>query len=239
MEQSSQQETPEPALYLILAEAELELVPDEILTHPAVTNNASQRGKAPSELLLDSSLHHAAMRKLNDSQRRGRPDIVHRFLLLALDSLASKRGLLQIYVHTWDQRLITVNPEARLPKSYYRFVGLLEQLFAEGEIKTKDGSVLLSMEDKRLENLFKELDASPVLLWEGGEDVPVTEFCEKKKAEKLALVVGGFPHGDFKTTAAFVEERLSLGEEHYTAPTIAAKLIFGWEESSRLSGEKN
>jgi rRNA pseudouridine-1189 N-methylase Emg1 (Nep1/Mra1 family) len=69
-----------------------------------------------------------------------------------------------------------------------------------------------------------------VLLWEEGSAVSLIDFFEKKKGKKLALVVGGFPHGDFKTTPAFVEEKLCLGAEHYTAPTIGAKLVFSWEE---------
>ena len=49
-------------LNLLLADSELEMVPRELWSHPAVVQNAKKRGKKPSQVLLDASLHHSAFR---------------------------------------------------------------------------------------------------------------------------------------------------------------------------------
>ena len=76
-------------MHLVLADSELELVPKKIIKHPAVVKGKSK--------ILDVSLHHTAMKILKDWRRRGRPDIVHFFLLLANDSILNKEGKLRVY----------------------------------------------------------------------------------------------------------------------------------------------
>ena len=67
-------------LDLVFVETSLELVPPEILRHPSVKRNAKRRGKRAEETLLDRSLHHYAMDKLSDSEKRGAsryPSLLH------------------------------------------------------------------------------------------------------------------------------------------------------------------
>ncbi|MEM4363521.1 MAG: hypothetical protein QXT90_05715, partial [Candidatus Caldarchaeum sp.] len=85
-------------LFLLLVEAAVETVPEEIQNHPAVLKDAGRRGKKPSQVLLDRSYHHWAMKTLKDGQKRGRPDIVHFSLLEALGSPLNMKGLLETYV---------------------------------------------------------------------------------------------------------------------------------------------
>ncbi|MBU0623991.1 MAG: 16S rRNA methyltransferase, partial [Candidatus Thermoplasmatota archaeon] len=113
----------------MLADSELELVPQEIVNERCILNNARARGKAPEKILLDASHHHPAFGKLPDSERRGRPDIVHFFLMLCIDSDLSAEGKLRVFVHTRNNDVIAVNPETRLPPHYPRFVGLIESLY--------------------------------------------------------------------------------------------------------------
>ncbi|MCD6461758.1 MAG: 16S rRNA methyltransferase [Thermoplasmata archaeon] len=129
-------------IHIILGEAELELVPERIAGHPAVRKNAEKRGKRPTNTLLDSSLHHQAMKVLPDRTRRGRPDIVHYFLLLSLDSILNQHGLLRVWVHTRNDELIRVDPETRIPRSGPRFVGLMESLFQNRAIPGKENPLL-------------------------------------------------------------------------------------------------
>ena len=68
-------------LTLVLSDAELELVPQTIRGHQQVVTAAKRLGVSAGRMLLDSSLHYAAMRKLEEGERRGRPDLVHVFLL--------------------------------------------------------------------------------------------------------------------------------------------------------------
>ena len=85
---------------LILAESSIELVPRDIIGHPSVLKTAKRRGKKPTEILLDISLHYHAMKKLRDRHKRGRPDIVHVSLLEALSSPLNLEGKLEVIVHT-------------------------------------------------------------------------------------------------------------------------------------------
>ncbi|MEM4548526.1 MAG: hypothetical protein QXP94_07425, partial [Thermofilaceae archaeon] len=133
-------------LHLLLAEAGLELVPAEIWGHPTVAASARKRGKEPGEILLDVSLHYAAMKSLKDRMKRGRPDIAHFCMLLALGSLLNRAGMLELYVHTYDGRMIGVSPHVRLPRNYNRFVGLVEQLLKEGRVPPNSASPLLWVE---------------------------------------------------------------------------------------------
>ena len=51
-------------LILVLADAALQRVPDEISSHPQIKQYASRRGKSPEEVLLDRAFHHSAMKRL-------------------------------------------------------------------------------------------------------------------------------------------------------------------------------
>ena len=116
-------------LTLILADSEIETVPSEFWSHPAVVQNARKRKKKPSQVLLDSTLHHSLFRNPDERNRRGRPDIVHQFLLLGLDSILNGENRLRLYIHTRNDELISVDPRTRLPKNYNRYSGLFEELF--------------------------------------------------------------------------------------------------------------
>ena len=217
-------------LFLILSESELELVPEEIQGHSAVRQSAKKRNKQPSEMLLDSSVHHKAMKTLEDFNRRGRPDIVHVTLLVAMDSILNREGLLQIYVHTRNDEVIWINPETKLPRNYSRFIGLMEQLFQEKTIKSND-SLLLSVEKKQLGQLLDELGTFNVLVWEKGKNVDPTRFFREHLDRKTAVIVGGFPHGDFKKSIEVADDGICLYSESLSAFTSAARMIFGFEEA--------
>src|SRR3989442_1227944 len=104
-----------------------------------------RKGKPASELILDQNYHHAAIHRLaRMAERRGRPDIVHYCLLLALGSPLNMEGHLRCYVHTVNEKMIPVNPKARLPRQSDRFVSLLEQLFSTGVVP-RVGEPLLSL----------------------------------------------------------------------------------------------
>ncbi|MFX1589174.1 MAG: 16S rRNA methyltransferase, partial [Promethearchaeota archaeon] len=99
------------ALTLIIAECGLELIPKEIRDHPSVKKNI--RSKNYASHLLDNALHHSAIVKLKNFEKRGRPDILHNCLLNALGSPLNKNKQLKIYFHTVNNRVFELNPEIR------------------------------------------------------------------------------------------------------------------------------
>lgn len=214
-------------LHLVIAEAELELVPESIIDHPSVINYARRRGKRPEEVLLDSTYHHSALRKLEDGERRGRPDIVHICLLNALESIANKEGLLRVYVHTRNDEVIYIKPETRIPRNYNRFVGLMESLFKKGAVP--EGLELLRIEEKNLDDLISEVGPDEVfVMHESGQRMRPHEFGKLlSEFENPLVVVGGFPHGDFKRNIP--SRKISLYQDPLMAWTVVNEVIINFE----------
>ena len=221
-------------LTLILAEAELEIVPPALTSHAAVRASAKKRGRSPAAILLDSSLHHPALKTFPEGERRGRPDIAHLFLLLCLDSLLNVRGQLRTIVHTRNDEVIHVAPETRIPKNYPRFVGLMEDLFRKGVVP-EDKPLLTLDRGVSLEELLAE---SPPPRWafsEAGERINLwTEFAALKG--DLTAVVGGFPHGDFHNPIVELCERVvSLHEEPLRAWTVTSEILVAFRQADAQS----
>lgn len=214
-------------LHLIIADSELELVPERILDHPAVVNYARRRGKKPGEIILDSTYHHAALRKVEEGDRRGRPDIVHICLLNALESIANKEGLLRVYVHTRNDEVIYIKPETRLPRNYNRFLGLMESLFKKKAVP--EGLELLRIEKKSLDGLISEISPDALfVMHEEGKLMKPRDFGRLLvQFKEPAVIVGGFPHGDFRSAAEGT--KISLYREPLMAWTVVNEVIAGFE----------
>ncbi|MEM4721723.1 MAG: hypothetical protein QXT73_06670 [Candidatus Methanomethylicaceae archaeon] len=214
-------------LNLILAESALEVVPREIADHPSVKRWAEKRGKDPNKVLLDISFHYAAMRGLRDWDRRGRPDIVYVTLLNVLGSPLNREGLLQVYVHTLNDFVITVDPETKLPRNYLRFLGLMEQLFDIGKVPPT-GKWLMKLEKKNLKNLLEELKSDKTIF--------LTEEGRKTKVEKLgamiikedspSVVIGGFQKGEFnEENMRLADAKISLYKKALDAWVVAGLVV--------------
>ncbi len=223
-------------LILILAEAALETVPQSLWDHPTVRRHAKKRGKSARLILLDRSYHHGAMKKLDGALKRGRPDIVHFTLLEALGSPLNKTGGLQVYVHTVNDQVITVNSKARLPKNYNRFLGLMEQLFELGKVPPS-GNSLLQFEHKTLSQLFHETNPTHVMAFSrtGIPSVLEEAVSRLSKSDRPAVIIGGFPQGHFsETTQKLMEEVICIDPEMLEAWTVASRIIYEYERSVSL-----
>jgi rRNA small subunit pseudouridine methyltransferase Nep1 len=225
-------------LTLVLAEAEVELMPDEISRHPAVIGHARQRGKQPRQILLDSNYHHAAMTNLSEGRRRGRPDIAHLFLLTALESIVNKQGQLNISIHTRHDQVITIDPQTRIMRNYERFLGLLEQLFENHDVPNKKQPLLSLQEHVSLKQVIEESHADSVIaLSSEGTPVVLQQYfstLKKQKKQHLLCIVGGFPsgqfHADIKTIA---NEIISLYSEMLPAWTVASEILVNYGNMCR------
>ncbi len=222
-------------LTLVLADAEIEVVPPSLQGHPAVRTSAKKRGRSPATLLLDSSLHHPALRKFPEGERRGRPDIAHLFVLLCLDSVLNAQGELRTIIHTRNDDVIRIASETRIPKNYPRFVGLLEDLFQKGSVP-EDKPLLTLERGVSLETLLASLPSPKWAFSEGGERVNLwAEFAALRG--DLTAVVGGFPHGDFRSPVAKLCDRLvSIHEEPLRAWTVTSEILVAYRQHGRPAG---
>ena len=181
----------------MLADAELELAPPEIAGWPAIRKQAEQLGKRPGQVLLDQNLHAAAMGKLEDGKRRGRPDLVHLALLVALESPIAKAGALEVAIHTRHDVLVRLKPDVRLPRSESRFQGLMSKVLAEGRSQDRDPLVWVEGVMPAGEAIRKFAIGPVLRLDEGGEPLTPADICGRAEGGDLTLVLGAFPHGDF------------------------------------------
>ena len=218
-------------LSLVFVETELERIPPSIQHHPQVKAYAERRGKPATTLLLDATYHHHAMRKLPDWKKRGRPDIIHRCLLFALDSWANQQGLLDIYIHTRNDEIIYVNPVVRLPKHYQRFLGLFEQLFEKGVVSSKSETFLL-LKKQSLDSLLQTLAKDSFLLSEQGRSTRLIPFFRNHIPKPLVVGIGAFPHGEFETAHTVFSECLSIDSLSFSASTVTAKTLCSFEEAT-------
>lgn len=225
-------------LTLVLAESELELMPVELSRHPAVIAHARMRGKPPTQILLDSNYHHAAMATLPEGRRRGRPDMTHLFLLTALESVANKQGQLNILIHTRDDKVITVNPKTRIMRSYDRFLGLMEQLFEKHVVPDERQPLLTLQENISLQQVVEAQKADLVVaLSKDGRSVVLHDYFKEVKKQKknhVLCIIGGFPsgafHADIKTIAT---EMISLYPEMLPVWTVASEILVNYGNMHR------
>jgi rRNA small subunit pseudouridine methyltransferase Nep1 len=170
------------------------------------------------------------MRGLLDADRRGRPDIAHMCLLLALDSPLNREGLLRCYVHTRHNKVITVDTSARLPRMSYRFEGLLEHLFLTGAAPPE--KPLLHLESTSLADLLRRLKPKKVLTFtERGERKLLRDlFSGLSRGDEVCTIIGGFPHGDFLSDVGKLSNELvSIDPEPLDAPTVLSRVINAYE----------
>ena len=224
-------------LYFVLAESALELVPKEIRKHPAVVSDAKRRGKDASEILLDRSFHHSAMAKLKDSEKRGRPDLVHAALLSVTGTPLYSEGQVKIFVHTCDGLVLEIAEKTRIPKNYLRFRGLMEEALVE---RPKQG--LVRVHSMGVKELVRTVSSDGVFgLSVQGKMMSLGELAKMLTASKNPTVfVGGFPHGHFSPeTLSVTDQLVRIHANPLEAHVVASRVIYEVEKAETSSTIKS
>jgi rRNA small subunit pseudouridine methyltransferase Nep1 len=228
------------SISLIIAEAALETVPKQIASHPAVKNQAQKLGRNPREILLDKSYHHSAMLRsgLESYWKRGRPDIIHFALMEALSTPLFLKNRLKVYVHTIKNKLIVIGDNLRIPKSYFRFEGIMINLFKEKIIKSADDkNILLELYDNITFEQFIINEVRPdklIGLSSDGVKSSAEAIVSRnsiKNNNHIAFVVGGFPKGHFsENTSRVFSCSFSIGELELEAHVVIARILYECEK---------
>jgi rRNA small subunit pseudouridine methyltransferase Nep1 len=216
-------------LNFVLAESALEQVPKEIRGHPAIVSDAKRRGKGASEILLDRSFHHSAMERLKDSEKRGRPDLVHGTLLSITGTPLYLDGKVKVFVHTYDGVVLDIEPKTRIPKSYLRFRGLMEKTLAGNDAS------LVRARRSSLRELVRKTIAPDIVfgLSVQGKRTELDELAGKlMAADRPCVLVGGFPHGHFSPeTLSLVDELVRIHEMPLEAHVVTSRLLYEYEKA--------
>lgn len=221
-------------LTLVLAESSVELVPNEIARHPAIQKWAERKKKDPRELILDQSYHHSAILSLGESGvGRGRPDIVHFSLLLALGSPLNSDNQLTCFVHTRDDHVITINPRVRLPRNTDRFTALIEQLYQDSVVPPS-GPPLMKLRKESLKDLLSKIspDATVALTTLGSPKPMESIAAELHEAKLPVLIVGGFPVGHFSDqTMKTIPSKFRIDRRRLEAWTVVGRALYDYEKA--------
>ncbi len=227
-------------LILGLLETGLELIPTEIVNNPTILSSAQLRGKTPETMLLDESFHANALHQLPDAEKRGRPDIAHRSLLTALDSVLAREQQLDVFLHTYEGKIITIKPGTRLPRRTPRFVGLIEQLLVHHRVPTQ-GEALLQIRPGTLETYLQELHPTTTILLspEGTPQSPLQLAQTLQKEPKPVVFVGGFAHGQVSPAfAPLINQQVSFDPALLPTSTVVGMLIHGYEQALNLTAQR-
>jgi len=221
-------------IVFLIVESSIETIPKELLNDPLIKKEALKRKKKTSEIILDVSKHYKPMQrhKIQNIDKRGRPDIIHRSLITILDSLLTKSIQTEIYIHTLKDEIIKVSPETRIPRNYNRFIGLFEQLFKHKKVPSNSPKALIEVSNKRVEEIFSDIRTKSGLIIgfsRKGKRLKnsLNYFREHlQKEELIAYVVGGFPIGFFsEKILKNLDEIISLGPFSLTTSATLCRII--------------
>lgn len=216
-------------LYLLIVECGVELIPKKIRTHPSVKKNIKRSNY--SSQLLDNALHHSAMAKLDNFEKRGRPDILHNCLLNALGSPLNKHHLLKLYFHTINNRIFELNPEIRISRNYNRFKGLAAKLLIDRNIRFNN-SYLIKEIDENLKDLIKSIKKREIILFSsrGHQILHHLDLFQVNKIKNYITIVGGFQKGTFsKEIMQLSDKIISISKYSLDAWIVVSKIISFYE----------
>jgi rRNA small subunit pseudouridine methyltransferase Nep1 len=211
---------------LILADAEVERVPI-CADGPAAPRVCSLKdSEVRGIIILDSYIHRHILEGLEGVERRGRPDIVHSFLLLAQSSRACEQGKLRSYLHTRGDEVVLVGCRYRPEQSYVAFLGSLGTLFEKGELGSVENGLRLER-SMGLKDLIYRLNPDEVIaLTPLGTESDLREVLRDASERHLAVIIGGFPEGDYRSQVyEMAEVKVSLGKELLTVPDVTSQVL--------------
>ncbi len=222
-------------LSLVLAESALELVPKELQNHNSVLGYSKRLNKKPSEVILDVSWHFAAMKGIKNEIKRGRPDLVHFCLLEACSIPLYFQKKLLVYVHTIDNKVIFVGDNVRLPKSYHRFIGLIEKLYFIGKIE-EGGKKLLEIKNMSFGDLIDKIEPKEIIGLSSKGVIRSYEKLARLIDKDSCIVVGGFPKGHFSDEILKrINNLVSVDKNPLEAHVIISRALYEYEKRIIMS----
>ena len=218
-------------LTIILIESSLELIPKELSHHQSVLAYSKKFKKNIPNTLLDNSWHFGAMKGLENEIKRGRPDIVHLTLLSICTSPAFYENKIRVFVHTVNNKIISINNNTRLPKSYHRFQGLIEKLFLTKKIESET-EILMEMENSSLPKLISKIKPDEVIgLTTEGQKITFEKLIHQTK-ENSCILIGGFQKGHFnEENQKIIETSFSIHDSSLEAHLVASRLVYEYEKT--------
>jgi rRNA small subunit pseudouridine methyltransferase Nep1 len=201
---------------IILVDSELERIPEGVQVKPRCDIDTK---------VLESYLHKDVLANLPDGNRRGRPDMIHGILNLCQSSIANKRGYLRVFVHTRNDEILKIGRKAHVPQNYLEYLGFMDDLLERGKIGSGDEEISISR-GTYMELMDRINVDVTVVMSPQGRQTPLRDLLPATGAEELAVVIGGFPDGSFKSPVYdLADYKISLGPELLTITAVVSEVL--------------
>ncbi len=195
-------------MIIILADSELELVPDFMKDEEDVKHILRREGKA--DILLDDAVMRKSIQKFfpQEAGRIGFPYIAYMFFRLNEETLLNDRIDLDYAIHTKNHTIIERKDFRNCGLSYCEFAAFVEERLRRG----KGSKGLIGyLEEKGI------LGHTAVLHPKGRREIVVNDQAN--------FIIGGFPNGDFRSNLENLR-KFSLYEREITVPAVLELLHF-------------
>ena len=201
------------------------------INHNAIKNDALRRKKNISSILLDIAVHQAAIYP-EFLPFSGRPDLIHQILLIYHHNMKLLQSdMIRLIIHTGDDLWFTVPKEWRVPVSYIRYRGLMEQFLSEHFIKISP-TLQLKINSGSLEDIIASLNPREVIeLTSNGEKINFGSFISNHKLnneiEHSVFLIGGFQKGfkDLDLRGNYSIQNSKLFEQPTTAWIVLSYIL--------------
>lgn len=173
---------------------------------------------------------------LEDLHKRGRPDILHIALINALATPLYRNNLMRVFIHTINNNVIFVGDDVRIPKSYFRFEGLMLNLLKNKKIISDDDRILLEIRSQtNFKCLLREIIKSEIV-------VGLSTTGRYRKLDSIAIdlsaqtnpcvVIGGFPKGYFSESVdSCFDKKYSISNMGLESQVVISRLIYEYEKN--------
>jgi rRNA small subunit pseudouridine methyltransferase Nep1 len=195
-------------MHIILADSELELIPDALKADNEIRDMQKRRGK--EDILLDNYLMRTSIRRHLPGRvdRVGFPSIAYAFFRMNEESVLKDTLKLEYAIHTKQGIILERRDLEGIGASYSEFVERVEDILT-GSHRT------MKLVDY-LENL--DIAGNTVVLHpKGRKDLVMND--------QLSYVIGGFPEGDFISDLSGLR-KFSIYEKEITVPAVLELLHF-------------
>ena len=195
-------------MFIILADAELELVPEEMIEEEEIRSILKANGK--ENTLLDNGKMKPLIAKHfpKCANRMGFPNIAYLFTRLNDESILNETTKLKYAIHTKHNVIIERDDLAGIGPGYAEFAERVEVLLQKKTTKRK---------------LVEYVDdigtpGNTVVLHPNGNSGLVA-------SDQLNYIIGGFPEGDFRSDLGSLR-KFAIHDKEVTVPGILELLHF-------------
>lgn len=231
-------------ILIILFDSALELIPEPFRDNPLIQKEWNYNVKKKHRgILLDGAIHRSIVNTLQNSEKRGRPDIIHQSLMNICYSPLFKERKIKLVIHTLNNICINVPSDWRVPVNYNRFCGLISQLLLNSRVPIS-GTPILSTFVSSLDQLIGKNSDSSIYICEKpykfSLNIPCILDLEKiSLSSSITFLIGGFQHGESQLILQELNNPnlklryLKLYDEIVPTWIIAAKIIH-WLETKLM-----